>query len=247
MDMCIRRNVDVCVHALLVSSSDRQWPFVYFGGQSILFFIPFPLQPTCAIASALTCCIRGCHSNWLTPPTDSPATPLWPPARLAVGGSRCPQKRFWHPPLSEHSLKMSINALWWEPSLNTCHSQIHASSFFPLFLLESVLQKHTAGSFLTNKNEKENRRPDVSSLPLILLSTASVVVPSVCDQGSEIRSINTGKSRKRISQGEDITALRNTQWTLSTDCVVLLHVPLFLTLLCWLHIRVYKIAGKLAN
>lgn len=93
MDTCVRRYVDVCVHVLLVSSSDRQWPFVYFGGQSILYFIPSPLQPTCAISSALTYRIRGCHSNWLTPPTDSAATPLWPPACSAVGGSRCPQKR----------------------------------------------------------------------------------------------------------------------------------------------------------
>lgn len=157
IDTCVWLKVDVCVHALLVSSFDRQWLFVYFGGQTILFFIPFPLQPTCAIALALTYRIKGCQSNWLTPPTDSPATSLWPPACTAVGGSRCPQKQLSHPPLC-------INGLWWEQSLNTCHSQIHASSFFPLFLLESILQKHTAGLFLNSKNEKENRRPDVNTL-----------------------------------------------------------------------------------
>ncbi len=180
--------------------------FCLFWRPIYTFLHSFSLQPTCAIASALTCYIRSCHSNWLTPPTDS----LWPPARLAVGGSRCPQKRLWHPPLSERSLKMSINALWREPSLNACHSQIHASSFFPLFLLESVLQKHTAGLFLTNKNEKENRRPDVNTLNSPLHSLGRV-----CDQGSENRSINTGKSRKRISEGEDITSTTNTQRTIA--------------------------------
>lgn len=157
----------MCVHALLVSSFDRQWLFVYFGGQSILFFIPFPLWPTCAIAPALTYRIKGCQSNWLTPPTDSLATPSWPPA---CWRKQVPTETAWHPPLSERSLKMSINGLWWEKSLNTCHSEIHASSFFLSFLLESILQKHTDGLFITNKNEKENRRPDVNTFNSLLHS-----------------------------------------------------------------------------
>lgn len=162
----------LAVCALLMSSSDRQWLYVYFEGQSTLFFIPFPLQPRCAIASALTYRIRGCHSNWLTPPTDSPATPLWPPACCSwrkqvpteTALTSTSVRAFFK---NEHKRSM-MGAV--SQHLPLTNPQIHASSFFPLFLLESVLQKHTAGLFLTNKNEKENRRPDVNTLNSLIHS-----------------------------------------------------------------------------
>lgn len=101
------------------------------------------------LSSFLAYHITGCHSKALTPPTDSLPTPIWPLTHTAVGGSRCPQKRLWHPPLSKLSLKMRVNCPWWEKPLNTCHSKIWASSFF-LPLLENIMQRHTACSFASD-------------------------------------------------------------------------------------------------
>lgn len=152
-------------------------------------------------ATALAYHITGCHSKALTPPTDSIPTHIWPPTRTAVGGSRCPQKRLWHPPLSKLSLKNESKL----SVMGETSQHLPLADLGFLFFPPPAGKYHAeAHSLLVRERLKMKKKTHCLTLmPLILFSTVLAVVPNSYDEGKGIQSINTGKYKKRIRKGED--------------------------------------------